>query len=135
MRRTLIACATAASLALAAVAHAETQTYFGFTNVFCWANGEGPISEYFAAPIPGGSVVTATATDPYGNTSEFSVCIASINTPSGGSVYVVPVDEMVRLLRRKTEPVYEAVAYKGPGVFETLKGVAKLVLADLTKTN
>jgi signal recognition particle receptor subunit beta len=47
---------------------------------------------------------------------------------------VAPVDEMVRLLRRKGEPVVEAVAAKGTGVFETLKGVAKLVLQELTKT-
>lgn len=31
MRRTLIACAAAASLAVAAVSYAETQTYFGFS--------------------------------------------------------------------------------------------------------
>ena len=48
---------------------------------------------------------------------------------------VAPVDEMKRLLMRKEEPVFEAVAAKGPGVFETLKGVAKLVLADLTKSS
>ncbi|MGH9887825.1 MAG: GTP-binding protein [bacterium] len=48
---------------------------------------------------------------------------------------VESVEEMKRLLRRKDEPMIEAVASKGPGVFETLKGVAKLVLADLTKTN
>ena len=47
---------------------------------------------------------------------------------------VVPVDEMVHILKRKEEPVFEAVASKGPGVFETLKGVAKLVLSELTKT-
>jgi len=47
---------------------------------------------------------------------------------------VVPVDEMVRGLRKKGEPVFEAVASKGAGVFETLKGVAKLVLQELTKT-
>jgi signal recognition particle receptor subunit beta len=47
---------------------------------------------------------------------------------------VVPVDEMVRQLRKKGEPVFEAVASKGAGVFETLKGVAKLVLQELTKT-
>jgi signal recognition particle receptor subunit beta len=47
---------------------------------------------------------------------------------------VVPVDEMVRELRKKGEPVFEAVASKGAGVFETLKGVAKLVLQELTKT-
>jgi signal recognition particle receptor subunit beta len=47
---------------------------------------------------------------------------------------VVSVAEMVQALRRKEEPVFEAVAMKGPGVFETLKGVAKLVLQELTKT-
>jgi mutual gliding-motility protein MglA len=47
---------------------------------------------------------------------------------------VASVDEMKKLLVRKNEPTFEAVAAKGPGVFETLKGVAKLVLADLTKS-
>ena len=47
---------------------------------------------------------------------------------------VAPVDEMKRLLVRRNEPVIEAVAPKGVGVFETLKGVAKLVLSELTKT-
>ncbi len=46
---------------------------------------------------------------------------------------VASVDEMRRLLVRKNEPVVEAVAPKGVGVFETLKGVAKLVLSELTK--
>jgi mutual gliding-motility protein MglA len=48
---------------------------------------------------------------------------------------VATVDEMKKLLATKNEPVFEAVAAKGPGVFETLKGVAKLVLADLTKSS
>jgi hypothetical protein len=47
---------------------------------------------------------------------------------------VAPIDEMKRLLCTKSEPVIEAVAARGTGVFETLKGVAKLVLADLTRT-
>jgi signal recognition particle receptor subunit beta len=47
---------------------------------------------------------------------------------------VVPVDEMTRILKKKDEPIFEAVASKGIGVFETLKGVAKLVLSELTKT-
>jgi signal recognition particle receptor subunit beta len=47
---------------------------------------------------------------------------------------VETVEEMKRLLVRKNEPVVEAVAAKGVGVFETLKGVAKLVLSELTKT-
>ncbi len=46
---------------------------------------------------------------------------------------VAPAAEMVRLLRKKDEPVIEAVAMKGTGVFETLKAVAKLVLSELTK--
>jgi len=48
---------------------------------------------------------------------------------------VAPVAEMKRLLARKNEPVVEAVAATGAGVFETLKAVAKLVLADLTKAS
>ena len=47
---------------------------------------------------------------------------------------VATVDEMAQLLRRKGEPVVEAVASKGTGVFETLKAVAKLVLQELKKT-
>ena len=48
---------------------------------------------------------------------------------------VASVEEMTQLLTQKNppEPVFEAVAAKGTGVFETLKSVAKLVLADLTK--
>jgi signal recognition particle receptor subunit beta len=47
---------------------------------------------------------------------------------------VATVDEMRRLLVKKSEPTFEAVASKGTGVFETLKGVAKLVLSELTRT-
>ena len=49
---------------------------------------------------------------------------------------VVPVEEMKRQVMRKNpqEPVVEAVAARGVGVFETLKGVAKLVLSELTKS-
>ena len=46
---------------------------------------------------------------------------------------VAPVDELKRLLMRRTEPIFEAVAPKGVGVFETLKAVAKLVLTELNK--
>jgi signal recognition particle receptor subunit beta len=45
------------------------------------------------------------------------------------------VEEMRQLLSKKSEPVFEAVASKGIGVFETLKGVAKLVLSELTKAS
>jgi hypothetical protein len=47
---------------------------------------------------------------------------------------VLSVDELKRELIRKDEPIIEAVAPKGIGVFETLKAVAKQVLTDLRKS-
>jgi hypothetical protein len=44
------------------------------------------------------------------------------------------VEALCQHLRLKGEPVLEAVAVKGSGVFETLKDVAKLVLAELKKS-
>jgi signal recognition particle receptor subunit beta len=46
---------------------------------------------------------------------------------------VIPVDELAAELRRKEEPVVEAVASSGAGVFDTLKRVAKQVLTELRK--
>ena len=48
---------------------------------------------------------------------------------------VVAVEELRRLLNPQGQPVpdFEAVASTGIGVFETLKGVAKLVLSELTE--
>jgi mutual gliding-motility protein MglA len=46
----------------------------------------------------------------------------------------VPVDEMKRQLVMKTEPVFEAVAQSGTGVFDTLKAIARMVLGELRKT-
>ena len=43
----------------------------------------------------------------------------------------LPVPDLVKALRLKGEPVFEAVAPKGIGVFETLKAVVKNVLVDL----
>jgi signal recognition particle receptor subunit beta len=43
----------------------------------------------------------------------------------------LPVPQLVHALRVKDEPVFEAVAPKGIGVFETLKAVVKNVLVDL----
>lgn len=46
---------------------------------------------------------------------------------------VIPVDELSAELQKKGEPVYEAVATNGEGVFDTLKAVAKQVLTELRK--
>jgi signal recognition particle receptor subunit beta len=47
---------------------------------------------------------------------------------------VVPTTELVKELQRKGEPVLEAVASTGIGVFDTLKAVAKQVLIELRKS-
>lgn len=46
----------------------------------------------------------------------------------------VPVEDLSAELLRKGEPVFEAIAAKGTGVFDTLKAVAKQVLTELRKT-
>ena len=46
---------------------------------------------------------------------------------------VLPTDELAAELLRKGEPVFEATASQGVGVFDTLKAVAKQVLTELRK--
>jgi len=45
----------------------------------------------------------------------------------------VPTEQLKGLLSKKGEPVFEAVAVEGLGVFETLKEVGRQVLAELKK--
>ena len=47
---------------------------------------------------------------------------------------IIPVEDLTAELRRKEEPVVEAVASTGDGVFDTLKAVAKQVLTELRKS-
>jgi signal recognition particle receptor subunit beta len=47
---------------------------------------------------------------------------------------VAPAEELINELQRKNEPVFEAVASDGTGVFDTLKAVAKQVLTELRKS-
>ncbi len=46
----------------------------------------------------------------------------------------MPVEQLKRQLLVKGEPVFDAVATKGTGVLETLKGVARQVLVELRKS-
>ena len=46
---------------------------------------------------------------------------------------IMPVDELRKTLNRYNAPDFEAIAKTGQGVFETLKGLAKLVLTQLAK--
>jgi mutual gliding-motility protein MglA len=45
----------------------------------------------------------------------------------------LPVETLAQELVRKGEPVFEAIAAQGDGVFETLKEVARQVLVELKK--
>jgi mutual gliding-motility protein MglA len=44
-----------------------------------------------------------------------------------------PTEELRNLLNTASVPDFEGVAFKGDGVFETLKAIAKLVLTELKK--
>ena len=44
---------------------------------------------------------------------------------------MLPVDALKKELQRKNEPVLEAIAFQGQGVFETLKEIARQVLVEL----
>jgi signal recognition particle receptor subunit beta len=47
---------------------------------------------------------------------------------------VITSQDLAAELQRKGEPVIEAVAATGAGVFDTLKAVAKQVLTELRKS-
>jgi signal recognition particle receptor subunit beta len=47
---------------------------------------------------------------------------------------VIPAPDLATELQRKGEPVIEAVASTGVGVFDTLKAVAKQVLTELRRS-
>lgn len=46
---------------------------------------------------------------------------------------ITPADEMISVLRKKDEPVAEAIATKGDGVIDTLKQISKLVMIDVKR--
>ncbi len=44
---------------------------------------------------------------------------------------ITPVNEMIAALRKKDEPVIEAVSLTGDGVIETLKSISKLIMINV----
>ncbi len=72
-----------------APAGTEGQTYLGSTNVTTDGSGMNNFTVSFAAGILEGRFVSATATDPFGNTSEFSLNVAATSTVSGQTFTVV----------------------------------------------
>jgi hypothetical protein len=46
---------------------------------------------------------------------------------------ITPANELISALRKKEEPVIEAMALKGEGVVETLKNISKLIMIDVKR--
>lgn len=46
---------------------------------------------------------------------------------------ITPADELISVLRKKDEPVTEAIATKGDGVVDTLKQISRLVMIDVKR--
>lgn len=63
----------------------EGALFFNTTSVTTNANGDATINVTFPVALPSGRVITATATDPNGNTSEFSA--ADVTAASGSAQF------------------------------------------------
>ena len=66
-----------AGAACDASGHGEGERMLGFTQLTTDGRGDATIDETLSAAVSDGDVVTATATDPLGNTSEFSACVVA----------------------------------------------------------
>jgi CSLREA domain-containing protein len=63
--------------------HGEGQRYLGSASVTTDSSGNKSFT-LFAPAVAAGDAITATATDPSGNTSEFSACVTVTGTGAGG---------------------------------------------------
>ena len=66
--------------------YGEGQRYLGFTNATTNGSGNASFSPTLSATVAVGEIVTSTATDPTGNTSEFSAGITATAPPPPCSV-------------------------------------------------
>lgn len=75
--------------------HGEGQFYLGSTDLTTDGSGQVPFTNTFIAPLPG-RYLSATATDPFGNTSEFSRWVVISAPPLtnliGGADFVFIID-------------------------------------------
>ncbi len=72
------------------------QVYLGSVDVVTQGTigmgGTGLFDVELPVTVASGSSISATATDPAGNTSEISPCVVAVNTPAGAAVVVQPID-------------------------------------------
>lgn len=59
----------------------EGKTFLAFTSVITDGSGDAPFNVTFSTSVPVGYYITSTATDPDGNTSEFSQCALVLAPP------------------------------------------------------
>jgi uncharacterized repeat protein (TIGR01451 family) len=76
------------NLACDALGNGEGQVFVGSINVTTDPAGTTPINTTIPVVVPGGRVLTATATAPGGNTSEFSACIAVAGPSTSADIAV-----------------------------------------------
>jgi hypothetical protein len=69
----------------------EGRTFLGTHPVTTDGSGEATFSVVLAVAVESGSAVTATATDPAGNTSEFSPRFAIVSTPPYGDAHAANI--------------------------------------------
>jgi hypothetical protein len=76
--------------------HGEGDVYIGSATVVTDESGNGILTAAFENGPPNGTVITATATDPAGSTSEFSQCITA-GSGAGGALSFDGVDDYVNI--------------------------------------
>src|SRR4029077_8015592 len=78
--------------------YGQGQTYLGSVQVTTDGNGNASFTVTLTTPVPAGqNYITATATDPNGNTSEFSADHAAVPFPANPTIATIP--GVVGLLR------------------------------------
>lgn len=87
--------------------HGEGETFLGFADVEVDDTGSGAFSAAFPSPaaaVVAGHLVTATATDPDGNTSEFSAAVSLIPLETTDLQEVVDAVDMGQTVDADVEP-------------------------------
>ena len=93
---------------------AEGQQFLGFVNVSTDPSGNASFNVTLSVAVSNGRLVTATATDPVGNTSEFSAAVQAIFCDSNPPVIGVP--NTINATARKKKVNHQKGAFVSFGV-------------------